>query len=336
VVAALPPYAFRFGDGFLTIASEHRPFVERFNRLFASCLEQPTASSAVIVDCSVAVPPPGDVSRIELDGRREWARAAAARDLFADRGWSHSVSGTGNALRWSLHDVARSVTLEEAHGALIARNDEPWEWIVGNLALHRVLMLQAELAVFHAASVAVDGCGVMIVGPKGAGKTTLSLTLAARGHAFLGDETAAVRLPSRELVPFRRSVSLRTGPASRRVTDAISAAQLPPEQFPDGSVRTRVAIERLFPGNVAQPVPLGAVVFLGPTGATARLEEVSPSRNLLARLGVLRSTLWDVPPAVRVMRLAGMLRATRCLLLQQGDPDSTADVLEHGVLSSCH
>jgi hypothetical protein len=81
---------------------------------------------------------------------------------------------------------------------------------------------------------------------------------------------------------------------------------------------------------------LGAVVFLGPTGATARLEEVSPSRNLLARLGVLRSTLWDVPPAVRVMRLAGMLRATRCLLLQQGDPDSTADVLEHGVLSSCH
>jgi len=275
----------------------------------------------------------GDESRIELDPGRPWDAVGAARELFADRGWQHAVSSGGvNSLR----DAAGSVTLHAVVGALVARNDQPWEWIVGNLAVHRVLMLQPDLAVFHAGSVAIDGRGVMILGSKGAGKTTMSLALAARGHAFLGDETAAVRLRSRELVPFRRAVSVRSGPTSVSVRDVIAGAGLPTETFSDGTVRTRAQIDRLFPRNTAQAAPLWGLVFLGPRAGRAELHEVSPGRAHLSQLGVLRSTMWGAPPAMRVVRLAGMLRAARAFVLHQSDPDSTADALERGVLGSCH
>ena len=324
---------YRLGDAFLRITSEHRPFPERFHRLFAGCEAPPTASD-LIVDCTVTCPRGGGESRIALDPSREWDRITAARDLFGDRGWHLSASEP--AEHASLQDAAGSVMLDEVDGVLVARNDQPWEWIVGNLALHRVLMLQPDLAVFHGASVAIAGCGVMILGPKGAGKTTVSLALAARGHSFLGDETAAVRLRSRELVPFRRSLSVRGGPTSTSVRNVLAETGLATETFPDGTVRTRIDIERLFPLNTAAPVSLSAVVFLGPREAQAELREVRPSREHFAQLGVLRSTMWEAPPAVRVMRLAGMLRATQCFVLHQSDPDSTADALERGVLRSCH
>jgi hypothetical protein len=322
---------YRFGDAFLTIQSEHRPFWDRFHHLFAGCQERPSPS-ALIVRCTVTCPPPGRDARIALDPERTWDRVTAATTLFGDRGWYQSASSRGRLL----HEVTGTVTLEEIDGALVARNDERWEWIVGNLALHRVLMLQPDLAVFHAASVVIDGRGVMILGPKGAGKTTLSLALAARGHAFLGDETAAVRLPSRELVPFRRAVSLRSGPASRHVTSVLAQGRQTPECFPDGTSRTRLPIEQLFPHNIGRPAPLTAVVFLTDIAAAPQLDAVVPSRHYLSRLGVLRSTMWDAPPALRVVRLAGMLLATRSFILQPGDPDATAEALEREMLRSCH
>jgi serine kinase of HPr protein (carbohydrate metabolism regulator) len=55
------------------------------------------------------------------------------------------------------------------------------------------------------------GQGLLLVGPKGSGKTTISLALAARGHDFLGDEMAGVRIGSLELVPVRRSLAVRDG-----------------------------------------------------------------------------------------------------------------------------
>jgi SpoVK/Ycf46/Vps4 family AAA+-type ATPase len=50
-----------------------------------------------------------------------------------------------------------------------------------------------ESAALHAGTVELGGQGVLISGAKGAGKSTLTLTLANEGARYLGDEIAFVR-----------------------------------------------------------------------------------------------------------------------------------------------
>ena len=63
----------------------------------------------------------------------------------------------------------------------------------------------------------------MLVGPKGAGKSTLALALAARGHALLGDEHACYLPATGELLPFRRPVGIKPGPRAAAVESALLA-----------------------------------------------------------------------------------------------------------------
>ena len=72
-----------------------------------------------------------------------------------------------------------------------------WQRALSLLILHRVFRLRADAIFFHAAAVGLGGRGVLIVGPKGRGKSTTALALAARGQILLGDETAGY-------VPARR------------------------------------------------------------------------------------------------------------------------------------
>jgi hypothetical protein len=194
--------------------------------------------------------------------------------------------------------------------------------------------LQSGVALFHAGSVTIGERGLLIIGPKGSGKTTLSLALAARGHGFLGDEIAALRLATSELLPLRRSTSIRPGVRAPRVDAALRAAAIPAETFPDGTTRVRAGIERLFPANVASAAHLSAIVFLRGMRSTPRLEAFVPQREHLCLLTPLASTLWYLPPAVRAMRLLGILPKARCYWLETGAPDDTADLLETAMRDS--
>src|SRR6185436_16032492 len=103
---------------------------------------------------------------------------------------------------------------------------------------------------FHAASVVVAGRGLLVVGPKASGKTTTALTLASRGHAFLGDEIAAV-CEDRKMLPFRRAASIRTGMRGARVAQRLGDGAFPAETFPDGSARVLANVAELFPSAAA-------------------------------------------------------------------------------------
>ena len=171
------------------------------------------------------------------------------------------------------------------------------------------------------------------MGPKESGKTTLSLALAARGHEFLGDETAGVRLKTREVVPVRRTAAIRPGPAAVAVRTALAAGRYPRERFPDGSVRIRARGTRLFPhaGEGHEPsgsTPLGAIVFLGGFSPVPQLSRVAPGREHLARLTPLACSLWDAPPARRALDLAALLGAVPCYMLNAGSPEATAALID--------
>jgi hypothetical protein len=65
------------------------------------------------------------------------------------------------------------------------------------------------MAAFHAAGVEIDGRGVLLLGSKGSGKSTLSYQLAVEGARYLGDEIAFVRFLDRGLEAFPKAVTLK-------------------------------------------------------------------------------------------------------------------------------
>lgn len=56
------------------------------------------------------------------------------------------------------------------------------------------LLQRRGLSVFHASAVAVDGRAVVLLGHKGAGKSTTAGALAAAGHTLIADDVVAVEL----------------------------------------------------------------------------------------------------------------------------------------------
>lgn len=70
---------------------------------------------------------------------------------------------------------------------------------------------RADSAALHAGVVEVGGRGVVISGQKGAGKSTLVLTMANDGGRYLGDEVAFVRYDDAMIDAFPKAATLKEG-----------------------------------------------------------------------------------------------------------------------------
>jgi hypothetical protein len=209
---------------------------------------------------------------------------------------------------------------------VIVRRRENWRAGIGFLLLHRIYRMRSDAIFFHAATVDVFGRGVMLVGAKGAGKSTTALALAARGRTLLGDEIACYVPRTRELVPFLRPVGIKPGIRSLKVHGALVHAGLEP-----GENIVRVDIRRFM--EVAEPhaVPLAAIVFLEPFEATPRLEPAQASMADVGRLQPSSGSLVNVPAALRTMQMAQMLSWAKIFRLSPADPDETAALLESAI-----
>jgi hypothetical protein len=247
--------------------------------------------------------------------------------VFPDRAFSETHSAADGWRVLSLGDDQGS-TVALSGNQLLFRRSDPWRALVGSTAVSRLIRLQRRMLFFHAASVGVAGSGVLLVGPKGAGKTTLSLALAARGHEFLGDEIAGIRLGSNELVPVRRSLAIRAGPRAVAVTDALTQVAAPVEVYPDGSERLRAQAAELFPGSRANSLPLGAIVFLRGFEPTPRVERLESCRELLGELTPMGATLWGMPPGRRAFDMSSILAKSRCYQMVLGAPEDSAEAIE--------
>jgi hypothetical protein len=163
----------------------------------------------------------------------------------------------------------------------------------------------------------------MLVGAKGAGKSTTALALAARGLTLLGDEIACYVPRTRELVPFLRPVGIKPGIRSRHVQASLVDAGLEP-----GDSIARIDVHRFMNVPEPRPVPLSAVVFLEPFEATPRLEASQASMADVGRLQPSTGSLVNAPAALRTMQMAQMLSSAKIFRLSPADPDETAALLE--------
>jgi hypothetical protein len=171
----------------------------------------------------------------------------------------------------------------------------------------------------------------MIVGPKGAGKTTTSMTLASRGRDFLGDEMAAVQQDTKALFPFRRAASLRTGPRGRHVDEHLAGHRYAVERFPDGGERILVNIGSAFPQAGVSAATLSCVMFLRRFADRPAVERFAFGLEHFRMLSPLACSMWGKSAGTAIMGVSRLLHGTSCYYLDPGPPDETAELIEHVV-----
>ena len=325
---------YRIVDRFLGVDSEDLPLRQRLRTLYAELLSAPPAPSEATLGlrCHVQIKDGLPAQLVTFTAPSEVAIIDFMLALFPGRGY---VETSCAADGWrSIGLVSRTSPLLTAKGSqVLVDARKTWQPLVANCAVNWVMQMQREVLFFHAATVAIRGEGVLLAGEKAAGKSTLSMALAARGHDFFGDEIAAVRTETFELAPFRRAVSVREGPQAPPVEERLSDLSCFTETFPDGTLRSRARASELFPASGTRPQPLRWVFFLRGFEERPRAEPFRPRFEDLRMLMPLACTFWGRSSAARIAQVARLLSNVNCYFLHPGLPEDTAQLVERIVRS---
>jgi hypothetical protein len=311
--------------------SDDEPLNLRFRQIYAEGYVDPERgrNGPVRVKCTVRSLDEPNVAVVAFQDPEDLDAVEFSRKLFPDRNYVPGPPGAPGWQTLSLGDSPLDPLIAMKGEFAIVDRRQAWQPFIANLAVNRVLRLQRNVLFFHAASVQIADSGIMLVGSKGSGKTTTSLTLASRGHGFLGDEIAAICADTRELLPFRRAASIRAGIRTSRVTQRLAVGAFPAETFPDGSARVLANVADLFPDAIASPTKLTSVFFLRQFSSRPNVEPFSFGLENFHLITPLACSMWGVPTGLRVLQISRMLSEVSCYHLDPGSPDETAELLEH-------
>jgi hypothetical protein len=319
-----------FGQTLLRMECEDRAFSRRFKDIFGECAVAATEDvTAPHVDFRVAVLPsdPSVLAVSVIPSQPDGADFM--RRLVPERRYVECPEITPGWQMLALPDAPEEPVLAFGPSGILVSRSHPWQQAIALYAISSTFRLQPDVYVLHAASVGISGRGVLLSGAKGAGKTTLSLCFASRGHAFLGDEWAAVSSLTGELLPLRRAASIRPGPQAAGVDEYLQSRSCDTEILPDGTKRVRTKVGMVFPRALPQVVPLTDIFFLGRFAPRPVVERFTPSRGELPPISPMLASVWGYPPAERALQLFRTLGKARWWHLDAGgSPEETADLIE--------
>jgi hypothetical protein len=322
-----------FGRSLLVMDCEDSTFSRRFRDIFAECAcgssgteNMPRADIRVTSVRSNPEVLAVSVVPSALDG------IDFVRQLFPERGY---VECPGPALGWrmlALPEAPKQPVLAFGPSAVLVSRSHPWQRMIALYAINNAFFLQPDVFVFHAASVAISGKGVLLFGGKGAGKTTLALCFASRGHAFLGDEWGVVSGSTGELLPLRRMVSIRPGLRPRALDEYLRKHRCDTEVLPDGTERVRARVGAIFPRASAKPAPLMHAFFLRRFAPRPAVEPYAPHGAQLPPVAPLLASVWNHSLGRRGLELLRTVGKARWWHLDVGGlPEETADLVEQTV-----
>lgn len=319
-----------FGQTLLKMECEDRAFSRRFKDIYGECAVEPTEDiTAPHVGFRVAaLPSDPSVLAVSVIPSQPDGADFICRLVPERRYLECKETATG----WKMLALAEApeepVLAFGPFGILVSRN-HPWQHAIALYAISSTFRLQPNVYVLHAASVGISGRGVLLSGAKGAGKTTLSLCFASRGHAFLGDEWAAVSSLTGELLPLRRAASIRPGPQAAGLDEYLQGRPCDTEILPDGTQRVRTKVGIVFPRALPQVVPLTDIFFLRRFASRPVVERFTPNRGELPPISPLLASVWGYPPAERALQMFRTFGKAHWWHLDVGgSPEETADLIE--------
>ena len=200
---------------------------------------------------------------------------------------------------------------------------EYFRWFFLEAAVY-ILLAERELTPLHAACVAKDGYGVLLLGASGTGKSTLAFECARRGWSFVADDASwlARREPGLRILAPPHRIRLRPGCA--RLFPELHGrpviASLPGKQFID------VAVERL-PGFVpCRECEASALVFLSRDGTAPPGIRAVTREDAYGRLDRELVT-YDAPAREEQLASLRRLAAAPAFELRYSDASAAADAL---------
>jgi hypothetical protein len=320
---------YRIVDTFLGIDSDDPALRKRFLQLYGECLwsPPPETKNTHWLRCRVQVNHGAPADVVTFTASEEVDIVDFILSLFGDRGYVEMHQGLADWRSLGLAGKDQPLLAVKGNQVLVDAR-ESWQPLIASCAINWAMRMQPEMLFFHAAAVGIDGAGVLITGDKGAGKSTLSMALAASGHSFFGDEIAAVRSRTMALESFRRAVSVRPGPRSHQVEKLLQLKSYPTERFPDGTIRTRAQASELFPDAGAISLPLRSIFFLSGFEDKPRTQAFVPRVADLRLLTPLPCAFWGASPASPMMQVAKLLSRVNCYHLHPGQPEDTARLVE--------
>jgi hypothetical protein len=331
------PVWFRFGDGFLEVVSDYEPLLHDLDAYYGDCgiAEQPF--EGLRVRCTASLLPGLPFLSLSFDGPRQPDLIAVARSPYRFSRREPYVEAPGPTWGWRLlvnRDATdRILMATDGRVSLVNLDEAPVEFLV-DLVVGAVQSIQTGVLFLHAGSVGVGGSGALIIAHSNGGKSTTSLAVARRGHAFLGDDVAAVRTATRELLPFPRSAGLREGSLARSLEGEVQRCRHLRAANREGIERTLVRVSDLFPWSVSDPLPLQYAFVLERIAEGAAISAFQPGLEELSRLRALAtdaSASWGLSPGRDLMlflSVVNLLSGVRCYLVQRGSPEETARVIE--------
>jgi hypothetical protein len=335
---------FRLGDLRLQLDAEPGNFLAAFRAQWEDCVIAEPPAGLPTIRCSARRFEGTPLLMLSFTGSRlPNLLEAAGTPVRMLRHLARYKEQDGPAPGWRMladrGDRQRMLAAAHDDRLVIDLDEAPPDFAIDALAAI-VQGAQPGLLFLHAASFGIAGAGALLIGHAQAGKSTTAVALGALGHEIFGDDMAAIRTGSGELLPFRRTLRLRPGPSAAAIGARLRTI---PHAFavdPSGTTRTLVRAGALFPTPPGEALPLRFAFVLDGFATQPCLTPFQPDISSVESLkGVVSESIpaWARSPGRDLMKfltVVDVLSKLSCHRLRLGTPDASAAAIETMVMEA--